>query len=80
MIALFARSNLFIRHGISIENSNYSSIWNGGRDIKSDLKGEEKDGLTLYAFLFLYPGDMSSRKTKPEIRVKSVEFSPTGRS
>ncbi len=29
-------------------------------------------------FVRLYSGDMSSRRTKPEIRVKCVQFSPTG--
>ena len=34
----------------------------------------------VFCVCVCYLGDMSSRQTKPEIRVKSVQFSPTGMS
>jgi periodic tryptophan protein 2 len=48
--------------------------------ISGDEEEEEEergDGLKLPG---VYRGDLSSRKVKPEIRVKSVQFSPTGQS
>jgi len=42
-----------------------------------DADDSEEEDIALPGVM---KGDMSSRKTKPEIRVKCVKFSPTGKT
>lgn len=37
-----------------------------------------RERIHMCMYIFSVLGDMSSRKTRPEIRVKSIQFSPTG--